>query len=82
MTMTYEQIAKCRLATENAKKVLKHGDRIRVSRCGGINATYTFSHWDGNWAVSKSGIDDLSANSISRLNGKPVDFTLPRGWGC
>lgn len=72
--MSEEQIARCRLATENAKKVLKPGDRIRCSRCGGIRATYTFSHWDGNWAVSKSGISDLSANSIDRLNGQPVTF--------
>lgn len=74
MKMTEEQIILCRKATANAKLVLKSGDKIRVSRCGGIRATYVFSHWDGNWAVSKSGIDDLSANSIDRLNGKPVNF--------
>lgn len=75
MAMSDEEIAQCRFATENAKKVLKEGDRIRVGRCGGMHATYTFSHWDGNWAVSKSGIDDLSARSITKLNGKAVDFT-------
>lgn len=75
MKMSAEQIAKCRLATENAKKVLKEGDRICVRRCCGLHRTYTFSHWDGNWAVSKSGIDDLAANNITKLNGMPVDFT-------
>lgn len=74
MKMSPERIEKAKLAIENAKKILKEGDRIRVSRCGGIVATYTFSHWDGNWIVSKSGIDDLSASSISRVNGQPVKF--------
>jgi len=59
---------------ENAKKVLKPGDRIRVTRCGGIVATYTFSHFEGYWIVSKSGIDDLSPASVFKLNGKPVNF--------
>ena len=72
--MSDDQIAICKRAVENAKRVLKPGDRIRCSRCGGIRVTYTFSHWDGWWAVSKSGIDDLSAISIDMLNGKPVVF--------
>ena len=57
-----------------AKKVLKPGDRIRVSRCGGIESTYTFECWCGNWIVSKSGIDDLSASSISKVNGINTTF--------
>jgi len=63
----YEQIAK-------ARKVLKKGDRIRVSRCGGIVATYTFDHWDDDRIVSKSGIDDLFAGSISKINGVEASF--------
>lgn len=62
------------MAITAAKRVLKRGDRIRVSRCGGITATYTFECWDGNWIVSKSGIDDLAASSISKLNGQPITF--------
>lgn len=61
-------------AVENARGILKPGDKIRVDRCGCFSATYTFDHWDGNWIVSKSGIDDLFAGSITRLNGTPVNF--------
>ena len=61
-------------AVEAAKKVLRKGDRIRVSRCGGIVATYTFDGWDGIWIRSKSGIDDLHPASISKVNGKPMCF--------
>lgn len=78
MEMTHEERRARRIAfiaeVERAKKVLKRGDRIRVSRCGGIVATYTFDHWDGYWIVSKSGIDDLAAGSISKINGKDANF--------
>lgn len=60
---------------EKAKTILKEGDRFRCTRCGGIKRTYTFSHFDGFWIVSKSGIDDLAASCIDMLNGLPVDFT-------
>ena len=69
-----EKIQQHRKATELAKKVLKSGDKIRCSRCCGVRATYTFSHWDGNWAVSSSGIDDIAATGIDRLNGQPISF--------
>jgi len=62
------------LAVAKAKQVLKPGDRIRCSRCGGIVATYTFDGWDGNWIVSKSGINDISPTHISKLNGQPISF--------
>ena len=68
------KIQQHRKATELAKKVLKPGDKIRCSRCGGTRATYTFSHWDGNWAVSSFGIDDIAVMSIDRLNGQPISF--------
>ena len=61
-------------AAENAKKVLKKGDKIRVTKCPGTKRTITFSHFDGNWIVSKSGINDYSARSIDRLNGFPINF--------
>lgn len=61
-------------AEENAKKVLKKGDRIRVTKCPGTKRTITFDHWDGCWIVSKSGIDDYAPSTIDRLNGQPVDF--------
>lgn len=61
-------------ATENAKKILKPGDRIRVTKCLGTKRTITFSHFDGCWIVSKSGIDDYHAINIDRLNQKPISF--------
>lgn len=61
-------------ARDRAGKALKPGDRIRVSRCGGIVATYTFAGWEGYWAVSKSGIADLSPASILKVNGVPTTF--------
>lgn len=63
------------LATERAKKVLKPGDRLCVSRCGGSQPTVTFVEWDGLWIRSRT-LDDIAASNILRLNGKPVDFTL------
>lgn len=62
-------------ATERAKKVLKRGDRIRAGRCGGIFRTYTFDSWDGMWIVTKSGICDIAATAIDRLNGVDIDFS-------
>jgi hypothetical protein len=61
-------------AIANAKRILKPGDRIRVSRCMGVKRTYTFDGWDGIWIVSKTGINDIAAGHIDRLNGGPVDF--------
>ena len=62
------------LAEQNAKKVLKPGDRIRVSKCPGTKRWVTFSGWDGHWIVSKSGINDFSPAAVDMLNGEPVDF--------
>lgn len=76
--MTPEQLSISMSAVHNAKGVLKPGDRILVSRCGGFKATYTFNSWDGNWIVSKSGINDISAGAIEKINGQAFDLTLPR----
>ena len=72
-----QSVAKRMSAVTNAKSILKAGDRIRVSRCGNFKATYTFECWDGSCIVSKSGIDDISAISIYKLNGEPIDFSVP-----
>ena len=54
-----ERLRLIRLAEANAKRVLKPGDRLRVTKCPGTKRWITFSHWSGYWIVSKSGIDDL-----------------------
>lgn len=63
------------IAEENAKKVLKPGDRLRVTKCPGTKRWITFDSWDGHWIVSKSGINDFSPMCVDMLNGEPVDFT-------
>jgi len=62
------------LAEQNAKKVLKPGDRVRVSKCPGTKRWVTFAGWNGHWIVSKSGIDDYSPGAVDMLNGAEVDF--------
>jgi len=76
LTERYRELSRKRftIAVDNAKKVLVAGDRIRVTKCPGTKRWITFSHWDGVWIVSKSGIDDYSASSIDMRNGSPVDF--------
>lgn len=74
--LTQEEIALINLATFHAKNILKAGDRIRASRCGGIRATYTFVCWDGDWIVTKSGINDIAAIHIDKVNGNQVNFRI------
>ena len=62
------------IAVGNAQKYLKAGDRIRVTKCPGTKRYITFAGWDGNWIVSKSGINDYAASAIDRVNGVTVDF--------
>jgi len=73
--MSQERIDACNLATRNAKQILKPGDKIRASRCGGIKATYKFSHWGGDWIISASDVSDIAAIHIDKLNGQPIDFS-------
>jgi hypothetical protein len=64
------------IAAQNAKKVLKLGDRLRVTKCPGTKRWITFAGWEGYWIVSKSGINDYSPRCVDILNGRPVDFTV------
>lgn len=63
------------IARENAGLILKAGDRVRVTKCPGTKRWITFSHFDGHWIVSKSGINDYSPICVDMVNGLPVDFT-------
>lgn len=60
----------------NAKKIIKVGDRIRCTKCLGKKSVFTFSHWDGSWMVSKSGINDYHPINVEVLNGIAIDFKL------
>jgi len=75
------RIAANQRATDRARLVLKRGDKIRCTGCGGTVATYKFLAWDtslitgepNGWIVSPSR-DDLHASHIIRLNGQPHSF--------
>lgn len=57
-----------------AKQILKKGDRVRCTKCPGTKRTFTFSHWDGCWMVSKTGINDYHPINVDLVNGKPFVF--------
>jgi len=71
-----ERRAKALAAEINAKTILKPGDRLRITKCPGTKRWITFSHWDGNWIVSKSGISDFHPAAADMLNGSPIDFAV------
>lgn len=60
-------------AAANGKKILKEGDRVRVSSCPGTLRWISFSHFEGYWMVSKSG-KSYSAGGVDRVNDEVVDF--------
>jgi hypothetical protein len=64
----------CKKAEINAKKILKNGDRVRCTKCPGRKRVFTFSHFDGCWMVSKSGINDYHPINVDLVNGVAVDF--------
>ncbi len=75
MELTEERKQMGQKAEINAKKVLKQGDRIRCKKCPGTKRVFTFSHWDGCWMVSKSGINDYHPINVDVVNGVAVDFS-------
>lgn len=72
---TDEQRARFACAEANARKILKPGDRIRVTNCPGTKRWIIFAGWSGHWIVSKSGIDDYAPTTVDRVNDDIVDFT-------
>jgi hypothetical protein len=79
MTETPNRSEKVRiyhLATSQAKATLKRGDRLRVTKCPGTKRWITFECWDGDWIVSKSGINDYHAITIDRVNDKAINFPI------
>lgn len=61
------------LATDEARKVLRPGDRITYTACPGTKRWGVFVGFDGNWICTKSRSDICSIN-ISKVNGQAVDF--------
>lgn len=64
------------IAAGNAQRLLKPGDRVRVTKCPGTKRTITFACFSGQWIVSRSGVEDYHPINVDRVNGLPVDFTL------
>ncbi|MBO9380293.1 hypothetical protein GG804_26360 [Sphingomonas histidinilytica] len=71
--MSEERIAAGKRATERARAVLKPGDRLLVTKCGGGKGTVTFQGWDKDWIVTPSR-NDVHASHILKVNGKPASF--------
>lgn len=63
------------IATPVLRTMLHRGDRIRATaaRCGAHEATFEFSHWEGGWIVSKSGVS-ISPSSVQSVRGEVVRF--------
>ena len=74
MKVTDNQIDFCRIAEIEAKKVLKAGDKIGCTKCPGTKRVFIFSHWDGCWMVSKSGINDYHPANIYSVNLEKPKF--------
>lgn len=68
--------ARLEKATNAAKKVLKRGDRITVTKCPGTKRWIIFDHWNGNEIISASGEGEYAATNVSRLNGSAIDFNV------
>lgn len=83
MQVSEERKAEIRAATIRAREILQPGDRLFISRCGGIRTTVTFVGFDDppyhSWIRSKT-LDDIAAVNIMKVNGKPVDFTKENPW--
>ncbi len=84
--MTPEQrvieIAHARRAAVRARAVLKPGDKLLVTRCcNARGVTVRFVGWDGDWILTPT-LSDVSSRCILKVNGKPVSFCDPTGFGA
>lgn len=63
-----------------AQTTLRLGDKIKVAGRGhrGNPLIYRFSHWNGRFIVSATGVDDISVVDVLAVNGVPVDFYSPQ----
>ncbi|MBS7545669.1 hypothetical protein [Ancylobacter oerskovii] len=60
-------------ATERAKAIVKPGDVLQFTRCGGVRSRATFIGWEGQWMCSTS-LSDIHALHVFKLNGDWVSF--------
>ncbi len=76
MPATEEQRQAAKRATDRARGILKPGDQLYFTRCGGLRSRAIMTGWDGDWICSKN-LSDIHAHHILRVNGKPVSFRDP-----
>lgn len=69
-----EKLIELREATARAKKILRRGDKITVTKCPGTKRSIVFDHWSGLEIISKSGQREYFAINISKINGEEVDL--------
>lgn len=67
-----------KLAAKRARLVLKSGDRVAVSMCGGRTVTVTMIGWSESFpdfiASRTMSDDELHPINIRKVNGFPVNF--------
>ena len=68
------RILKGEIATAIARSSLQSGDRLYISRCGGIKSTVTYrDDWQGCWIITAS-LSDVHALHVLKVNGIPRSF--------
>ncbi|MFD2030243.1 hypothetical protein ACFSKM_07895 [Ancylobacter dichloromethanicus] len=73
-----ERRAHSRRATERARAIVKPGDMLTFTRCGG-HSRGRFTGWDGWWMCSPTR-SDISALCVFKLNGAWVTFADEGHW--
>lgn len=76
------RVAALNRATGRARAMLRPGDRLHVTRCGGSKAVVTFTGFDSffpDWICSATR-NDIHAFHIYKVNGAPVSFDDPPGF--
>lgn len=61
-------------ATVRAKKYLKRGDIVTVTKCPGTKRWIKFDHFYRDEIFSSSHQGEYHAINISKVNGKPISF--------
>lgn len=70
------RLAAFKRAADRARAVLQPGDRITFTSCPGTKRWGIFEGWERDWIRTRT-LDDVSASTISKVNGRPVSFRDP-----
>lgn len=72
--------ARLEKATNAAKKVLKRGDRITVTKCPGTKRWIIFDHWNGNEIISARERENTRPRTFRGSTAPQLISTL--NWYC